>query len=189
MKTINDSSLRESIMSHIDGDRISKDNKTKYYKVINANFGVPGIQTYQIGLNVSSNFNVEEKDGIYFTDIKHIFAYINYGPIIAELIVPDDVPIHRYDERMSIDSELIPGYFAEKVVIEKFYDKNVFHHILSLIIRGADVSCDDYAIIKYALMNNKYLFDKFKRSPSFGRVTNHLDIDKVIREYYGLGDE
>lgn len=163
--------------------------KTKYYKVINSNMGVPGIQTYQMGLNIAEKFNIESKDGIYFTDIKHIFSYINYGPIIAILTIPDDVEIYRYDEMLSNDSEPTPGWFAEKVVIEKFYDKNTFHHILSLIIHGADVSCDNYAIIKYALMHNKYLFDKFKRSPSFGYFTNHLDIDKIVREYYGLGGE
>ena len=163
--------------------------KTKYYKVINSIMGVPGIQTYQIGLNISEKFNIESKDGIYFTDIKHIFSYINYGPIIAVLTIPDDVEIYRYDEMLSNDSEPTPGWFAEKVMIEKFYDKNTFYHILSLIIQGADVSCADYAVIKYALMHNKHLFDKIKRSVAFEYFTNHLDIDKIVREYYGLGDE
>ena len=170
--------------------------KTKYYKVINSNMGVPGIQMYSSGLNIANIFNIESKDGIYFTDIKHIFAYLNYGPFIAELYVPKDADIYRYDEDMG-GNIVIPGWFSKKIVITMLYDKGNIDDIMYLIECGADISCCDYALIKYALIHNIYLFDMLKTRAFFNyhyhknsdKTDNLSDaIDRVVKEYYGLGD-
>lgn len=70
--------------------KVKIDRSRYYYKIINANYGHPESMQYHLGLNETPRFSKKLHRGIYFTDIKHIFAYVNYGPIVCQLTIPED---------------------------------------------------------------------------------------------------
>lgn len=145
-----------------------KDFNGFYYKIINSNFGNPYYIMYNRGTNALPLKVLESEDGIYFTDIKHIFAYLNYGPILAEMIIPKDAIIHYMPEQMHMYGESIPAWNTNKVFIRKYYDINNINTIEYLIESGSDITVDDFYIFKYALAHNIGLWNYL--------VTRYYDI-------------
>lgn len=122
-----------------------------YYKVVNSFMGIPGVHKYKKGENIfkyPEGKSIDTLDGMFFTDIKNIFNYCNYGPIVLELIIPEDAKIGVYPEKMSIDSVEIPGWCADKIIVNKILYLTNPDDVIYLIDKGADISCDNYLIIK-----------------------------------------
>ena len=138
------------------------DRSRKYYKILNSNMGNPIYIQYQEGLNVYPNFNPEKYRGIYFTNIESIFAYLNYGPIVAEITIPESSVVIECGERRSIYGEFIDGWFADRIIIDKLMYLNELNTFKYLIDSGALIDIDKYQLIKYALLYNKELFEYLK---------------------------
>lgn len=153
-----------------------KINRSRYYyKIINANYGHPESMQYHLGLNEMPGFSKKLHRGIYFTDIKHIFAYVNYGPIVCVLTIPEDATVIWDPESLYVNGNgRIPGWFTDKVEIKDFMDINDLSTIWALTARGADVSVDEYSIIRYALRSNVTLWEYFKSQFDDGTLSEDV---------------
>lgn len=132
------------------------DKRTIFFKVFNAANYRSGYE-YQDGYNDLSKYLDLEGNPYtcYFTDIEHIFAYLNYGPCYREIIVPEDAELHSSTDIMSINP--IPEWNSNKV---KLGDVKIFNlaNIKDLISKGADISVENYYIVEWALMRNFEVF-------------------------------
>lgn len=137
----------------------------RYFKIMNleeisGDDSLGRILIYKDGLNEDIYMDINKKEegehcwGIYFTDIKHIFAYLNYGVYVREVIVPENAIFEERGERMSINSEYIPGYHADKVYLNPRMELSDISTIMFLVHIGADISVEDYFILKWAKRNN-----------------------------------
>ena len=70
----------------------------KYYKITNKE-ECHNDMIYKTGLNIDIlPFNPSgdcEEGGIYFSDIKNILSFINYGPWIREVTLPENEEIYE----------------------------------------------------------------------------------------------
>ena len=151
-------------MINIDNVNLKSFRERKYYKVINSCFGLPHFHHYSKGENIykyKDDESIYYEDGIYFTDITNIFNYINYGPIIIELTIPEDAIVVYSPEQMSTTSKKIDGWCADKVFINRFMTLTNPKDVIELIELGADVSADNNAIFTWALQNNPLVYYKF----------------------------
>ena len=141
----------------------------RFFKVLNAANYKNGYE-YEDGLNDMSN--VIGADGepfvCFFTDIKHIFAYLDYGPCFREVFIPDNMPIiFEAGESFGPGYPYIPGYYSRKVILGEVMPWTV-NNIKYLIENVADISVNKYNIVKWALMYNfevfyylqEYIYDK-----------------------------
>ena len=71
---------------------------TKYYKILNEKENHRDFQ-YKTGLNVDTvPFNPSGKcqpGGLYFSEVKDIFVYLDYGPYIREVVLPNDAKVYK----------------------------------------------------------------------------------------------
>ncbi len=126
-----------------------------YYKILRSDYSSSNISKFHIGLNSFQN-NVFT----YVTDIKNIFAYLSYGTIIAVCGIPHDAILQYAPEKMYLYGEEIPGWKTNKLNVKRFIVLKSAESIMDLISNGADVSVDNYALFRYALYNNKRLWNK-----------------------------
>lgn len=133
--------------------------KKKYYKFITANRSSHEFN-YKMGINEITEEQLKENPyfGLYLTDIKHIFAYLNYGPILCEVEIPEDATVVEDDESMWICGPIIPGYRANKINVISMLPLSA-SLVAHLISEGADISVDDYNLFSYALYHNKEIWD------------------------------
>lgn len=161
--------------------------KKKYYKVVNSLYGISEIHNYHKGLNVY-NYKNEESfkfgDGMFMCDIKDLFYYINYGPIVLEISIPEDANFdHVYvNDGLNVynDDIIVDEYWADKLIVEKEYKLTNYHDVGTLLDLGADPFANDGQLIIWALLNNEEVFSYLKN-----RYDNN-DIQKIINRYYGL---
>ena len=117
-------------------------NKT-YYKITNAKENHNGFQ-YKDGLNIlieEFNDNPEAHcctGGLYFTDAKNIFEFLDYGVYLREIMLPVENP----DFKMVKDEN---KYRANMIVLGKRYELFNVETIKMLIEAGADAD-KDYAL-------------------------------------------
>lgn len=67
----------------------------KFYKILSSDLKMRGFQ-YKEGLNEDINEleeNIDCGKGLHFTDIDHIFNYLNYGTLIADVTLPKNEKI------------------------------------------------------------------------------------------------
>lgn len=131
----------------------------RFFKVLNAANYRNGYE-YETGLNdLSKYIGVDgEPFQCFFTDIEHIFAYVYYGPCFREIIIPDTCGIiNFYGEHMSPDSELIPGWYSDKLILGDLKLWTV-DNVKWLIENGADISVENYQIVCWALNYNFEIF-------------------------------
>lgn len=156
--------------------------KNKYYKIVNSLCGLGGIHHYTLGLNEYNYEKLESikfGDGLYFTNIENIFAYIDYGPILLELSIPENAKVSYEPEQLSIVSEEIPGWCANKIFVEsmQILDGST---IMKLIDRGAKVSANNYQLFVWACKYNPEAFSKL--ISRYGKV----NIVNRIYQYSGF---
>ena len=132
--------------------------KPRYYKIILSNYCSIPINYHQ-GLNeLPTEYSIDNHyNGIYFTSIRHLFRYVYYGPIVAEIIVPDDATVIEAPECMGCGNlELTDGWRANKIFITQFYDITDPEVFLYFIKKGAEV---DYDTVKWALFRAPKIWD------------------------------
>lgn len=135
-------------------------SKKRFYKVLDALETKNGYH-YHTGFNDLTPIPVESAyRGInhmicYFTDVEHIFAYLNYGPIIRSVTMPKGTePV--YDPEM--DAEItLPGWYSDKVILGRPHEITV-SFIKKLIRQGARIDANDYEIFRWAIMRNPKVF-------------------------------
>lgn len=95
----------------------------KYYKFIKV-YGDGTMMNrsyrYKMGLNVVENFNDEPRctpDALYFTDLKHIHQFIEYGNILFEVSFPEDARVIQIDNNKYKTDKL---FIECQVLNEKF---------------------------------------------------------------------
>lgn len=147
-----------------------------YAKFTNSICGDPRIYNYTLGIN--SYIGKNKNDGMYFTDIHHIFNYINYGStlILAEEILGEK-PI--YDpETMILGGSSIPGYRFKKINVLSInvLDKE---SLLYLLNNGANIADDNYGIVTWSYRYDKDIYiTLLNLYPEI--------VYKVINNYLGL---
>lgn len=129
----------------------------EFYKVISADNTSASGNKYLIGENTDPR-------GIYVTDIKNIFYYMNYGPVLARVLIPvgsDFVYDPESDYDCNKNTFVINGWKSDRIYITNFYQFNAIETIKELINKGADITANDYALFRYGLHYNigiyKYL--------------------------------
>ena len=99
------------------------------------------------------------------TDIDHIFAYLNYGTIVAQVEIDKDSDLIYHSETLYTGGEQISWWEINKFNIISFMDINEISTINKLVSYGADITADNYRLFKYALYHNtnlwNYLSDKY----------------------------
>lgn len=127
----------------------------RFFKVLNAANYRDGWE-YDDGINDLRNIiNSDNKPFYsYFTNIKNILYYLNYGPCFREVFIPTTVPfIYTSIDEITQFDKIEEFYFnyIKLGPIKLFNCKN----IKWLIENGADISCNGtYYIIEWALMHD-----------------------------------
>jgi len=118
-----------------------------YYKILNDNEKHQGLQ-YKTGLNVDpipfNPFGDREPGGIYFAE-KDILGFIDYGPWIRKVIIPEDAQIYE-------NPNLPKEWKADKVILEERRRIDV-KVIQKLINEGADPKAGDSRALQWAAEN------------------------------------
>ena len=122
-----------------------------YFKVMNASENHRGFQ-YQDGLNVlNEEFDDNPlhhycKGGLYFTDIKHVFQFLNFGIYVREIILPIEDP----NFKMVVDEN---KYRANMIVLGKRYELSHVETYKMLLAAGADLHKDDDNALRFSAGN------------------------------------
>ena len=117
-----------------------------FYKITNEAETHNGLK-YKTGLNVDPlPFNPHgdcEPGGIYYTDARNIFHFLNYGPWIREVILPKDAQVYQN-----------PGtplkWKADKVKLGPRHKWSSVEVLKSLIKEGADIHTNDDYVLRWA---------------------------------------
>jgi len=121
-------------------------NKKKLYKILSENEIHNNFQ-YKEGLNIDSvKFNPEgscEPGGLYFSDVEHILGFIEYGPFIREVTIPQRVQVYKDPEGNK--------YKAHKIILGSRREWK--DCIEDLIKEGADIHADNDSSLRYASEN------------------------------------
>jgi hypothetical protein len=108
----------------------------KLYKILSSTEKHHGLQ-YSTGLNIDPipfNDNPEASccpGGIYFAEVQQIFKFLDYGPYIREVTLPDNAKVVKDPQG--------DKYRASQVILgnrESWADPEVFKRLL---LEGADV--------------------------------------------------
>lgn len=138
-----------------------------FVKIVDSNFSSVVMQ-YKLGYNANP-------DGMYFCEVRDIFNYLNYGPVVAFL-----TPINEYKEdgeKLSIDSPYIPGYVAKEIFVHNFLDLTSTDTIDLLIKLGADVEACNGFLFRWALARSPVIFKHLETIYPY--LTN-----KYVKEWY-----
>ena len=160
----------------------------KYYKITNAAENHYGFQ-YKDGLNIlEEKFNDDPEahccaGGLYFTDAKNIFEFLNYGIYLREITLPVENP----DFEMVVDEN---KYRANMIILGKRYELANVETIKMLIEAGANRDCAlRYIAEKGHLEVVKYLIEKgadvHTKNDSALRTSaekGHLEVVKYLIE-------
>jgi len=126
------------------------DRFATYYKIIGANNY--GKYPYKLGLNTLADngetFNEEPicgPGGLYFSDIKYIFEYLDYGDKVCILTIPDDAQVIEVKNK----------YKADKIYINEMMEMNC-DAIKYLVEHGADITTEDNYAIRWAATNGHF---------------------------------
>ena len=131
---------------------------------------------YTIGINEL----LDDRDGMFFTDSRHIFWYLNYGDILVTAEINDSDGIKYIpDPNMVDDGSSVPGCAVHKCRVLSIEKLNKFN-VGVLDIMNADLHADNDALFKYAVLYNssvlEYLLTRY-----------HEETLEFINRFYGVG--
>lgn len=140
-----------------------------YFKLTNAICGSPLIHHYTLGLNENDN-------GMFFTDINHIFHYINYGNNLIVATQYEDNKPEYAPEKMSIDENEIPGWKFKKVYVE--YMLPLDHDNLRTMLK----------MVKWEIPECMYRYLFLYDPAMFNEVTqyNPKDAHEFVNKFLGI---
>lgn len=154
--------------------------KTRYYKILPSFENRCGFP-YHTGFNDLTGHLDDEGNQLccYFTDVTHIFAYLNYGSIVRSVTLPHNTVIQYDPEKMVEGGPEIPGWYSTCVILGKpqMLDKKT---IKKLIKEGADVSVDDGNLFNWAYFHDKEVWEYLTRM----YFENHLALTLSARETF-----
>ena len=100
---------------------------TVFYKILRSDLVHHGFK-YQLGLNIDTQlFNPSgscKSGGLYFTDIKNILDFLDYGEQIALIEVPDDSQIYTENDKFKADKFIIKNIIDDEREILKLFKIN-----------------------------------------------------------------
>lgn len=164
-----------------------------YYKITNVDENHNGFK-YQDGLNVlKQKFNDNSYDhcvigGLYFTDVEHIFEFLDYGIYVREIMLPLENP----DFKMIKDGK--NKYRANMFILGKKYDLDKIETFKMLIEKGANVHAGNEYALRYSIRNGnlemvKYLIENgadINNKKVLGTIhyvkDRHLEVVKYLIE-------
>jgi len=124
--------------------------KTMYFKITNAEENHNGLQ-YHTGL-VEDILPFQEEEegscvpgGIYFTDEKHIFKFLNYGIYIREVQIPEDAQFVKDPQG--------DKWRASKIILGERKDLRELSTWKLLISLGADIHEENDYALRFAALN------------------------------------
>ncbi|AEQ33219.1 hypothetical protein mvi_901 [Megavirus vitis] len=98
---------------------------------------------YHIGLNISDK--PLDEIGFIFTNVKHIFDYLENGNYFCNILIPNNVKIIKYDYTSK--------WYADKIIIQGFSDLRNLDFIKYLIKCGAKTNKSTCVKIYYWALN------------------------------------
>jgi hypothetical protein len=121
----------------------------KFYKITNET-ETHNVLKYKTGLNADPlPFNPHgncQPGGIYYTDVKNIFNFINYGPWIREVTLPKDAQVY--------ENPGIPlKWKADKVKLGPRHKWSSVEVIEKLVKKGANIHAGDDCVLRVAAQN------------------------------------
>lgn len=129
-----------------------------FFKVFNAANYRNGYE-YDDGINDLRNYIGLDNKQFYcfFTDIKNIFYYLDYGPCFRQVLIPKNIPF-VYTSKDCLDKETeVKEFYSDIIELGSIMLWNT-KNIKWLIENGADISANNYYIIEWSLMNNFEVF-------------------------------
>ena len=162
-------------------------NKT-YYKITNAEENHHGFQ-YKDGLNVLiEKFNENPEDhccagGLYFTDAKNIFKFMEYGIYLREITLPVENP----DFKMVREKN---KYRANMIILGKRYELANVETIKMLIEAGAENDCalrcsaekGYLEVVKYLIEKGSDIHAENDYALRYSAMNGHLEVVKYLIE-------
>lgn len=135
-----------------------------YYKIVNANFGMPQNISYKKGINVAKEkMDMWNNHGIYYADVKSIFRYLHYGAIIFQVSLANDSYVIQ--QTCDIDGVDVDEWRADKVILSEPMSLHEPNVIDKLIAEGADITIGKLALFKWAVIYSpkvwEYLNSKY----------------------------
>jgi ankyrin repeat protein len=164
-------------------------NNKLFFKITNTEENHNGFQ-YVDGLNILDKEFEEEGScvpgGLYFTDVEHIFEFLDYGIHLREIILPFN------DPNFKCVKDEANKWRANMIILGKKYDLcsvDTFKYLISL---GADFKADNNHAIEWASENGhleivKYLVGlgaNFRAGNNyairFASENGHLEVVKFL---------
>ena len=145
-----------------------------YYKITNKTEFCEEFQ-YRDGLNVyGPSFNNNQKyDGLYFTDIDHIFSFLDEGVYLREVMLPthDDFKMIKYANK----------YKANMIILGKRYDLDL-DTIKMLVDRGRALGILLFFPLKWSIRHNHVDITKYIFETLDGRINLDYDDKKILSQ-------
>jgi len=148
-----------------------------YYKITNKDEHHYNFK-YVTGLNIlRERFDDNPNDtccsgGFYFTDINHIFRFLDYGIYLREIILPHDNSL-RFIQDKSRDK-----WRANMIIFGKrrnLSDINTFKHLVEC---GADIHIDNDRALRWSIENG--YIDIFKYLIENRASINNINLSSVL---------
>jgi hypothetical protein len=123
----------------------------KYFKILNEEEYHKGFQ-YKTGLNVDTkpfNDNPDKsccEGGLYFAPVESIFAFVEYGPWVREVTLPDNAKVVK-------DPSDPEKYRADKIILGKRFKWVTKTGIRKLIKAGANIHANNDEALRWASEN------------------------------------
>ena len=132
----------------------------QFYKIIGANGQTDPNFKFEIGhMDLR---NIPNVDGTYVTDIKHIFAYINYGPFLCYIQADENNIV--YDSVSAGLSQEIPGWKIYEFEVGMIKEWRNISVIMELIEAGADPTIENFVLLRNLYANDPTTLNFIKSS-------------------------
>ena len=159
---------------------------TVFYKVLRSDLMHHGFK-YQLGLNVDTNpFNPSgscQNGGLYFTNIKHLFEFLDYGQQIAFVEIPDNSQIYIEKDKFK----------ANQIIIKRILSDTEFLELLktNLVKLQSDIcvyvaKSGHLETLKWARAHG---FSWNERTCAYAAANGHLETLKWARDHGCPWDE
>ena len=138
---------------------IELEYEKKYIKVLNAANYKNGWE-YKTGLNDLRNLiGVDGKPFYcYFTDIKHVFWYLDYGPCFRFVYIPDSKEVIEELDYINLRYNISIPCWKSRLVQLSVVGLWRIDNIKYLIEEGADISANNFGIVQWALEHDFEIF-------------------------------
>ena len=170
---------------------MESNSQKRYFKITNKDEKHNGYQ-YVDGLNILDKpfekYGSCVPGGLYFTDIQHIFEFLNYGVHLREVSLPTD----DKDFEMVVDEK--NKYRANKIILGKRLDLSDAETFKYLVKNGVDIKAgDNFAVrwasiyghldvVKYLVENGADIKADNNYAVSWASINGHFDVVNYLVE-------